>query len=88
MVPPVPRNLLVFTSTFIFRGVGGCSDVDSFIQALRGNCAAAVKFAPELKRPLRHHQALAAAARAAIVEADNEASVGSSWDWACRAMSA
>ena len=58
------------------------------VQALRGNCAAAVKFAPELKRPLRHHQALAAAARAAVVEADNEASVGSSWDWACRAMSA
>ena len=46
-----------------------------------------MKFAPELKRPLRHHQALAAAARAAVVEADNEASVGSSWDWACRAMS-
>ena len=58
------------------------------VQALRGNCAAAVKFAPELKRPLRHHQALAAAARAAVVEADNDASVGSSWDWACRAMSA
>ena len=58
------------------------------VVALRGNCAAAVKFAPELKRPLRHHQALAAAARAAVVEADNEASVGSSWDWACRAMSA
>ena len=33
------------------------------VVALRGNCAAAVKFAPELKRPLRHHQALAAAAR-------------------------
>merc|ERR1719359_2480149 len=58
------------------------------VVALRGNCSAAVKFAPELKRPLRHHQALAAAARAAVVEADNEASVGSSWDWACRAMSA
>merc|ERR1719359_204157 len=58
------------------------------VVALRGNCSAAVKFAPELKRPLRHHQALAAAARAAVVEADNEASVGSSWDWACRSMSA
>ena len=52
-----------------------------------GTSAAAVKFAPELKRPLRHHRRTAAA-RAAVVEADNEASVGSSWDWACRAMSA
>jgi hypothetical protein len=63
------------------------------VAALKGNCAAAVKFAPELKRPLRHHQALVAAARAAVVEAD-DATVASSWDWAsppdwaCRAMSA
>ena len=57
-------------------------------RSTRGEIVLQQSVAPELKRPLRHHQALAAAARAAVVEADNEASVGSSWDWACRAMSA
>ena len=53
------------------------------VAALHGNPGAAVRFAPELRRPLRQKSLLVAAARAAAADADAVDAVTSSWDWAC-----